>query len=137
MEFIPSKYNYLVEEHIFGNPRIVDSNGYPYKPLKDLIRLGIFKVRDLSFKSGTKKFNKKVFNAVREIRKHIPSQSNLPNTGSENPLKCRLKICKLIWVILIPYHYPRILYYLYMIQGHSCTTIVELVPRIDQEVHRL
>ena len=90
MEFIPSKYNQLVEEHIFGNPRIVDSNGYPYKPMKDLIRLGIFRVRDLSFKSGTKKFNKKVFNAIREIRKHVPSQLNLPNTGSENPLKTQL-----------------------------------------------
>ena len=61
IEFIPSKYNQLVEEHIFCNPRIVDSNGYPYKPMKDLIRLGIFRVRDLSFKSGTKKFNKKSF----------------------------------------------------------------------------
>ena len=79
-----------MEEHIFGNPRIVDSNGYPYKPEKDLIRLGIFRVRDLSFKSGTKKFNKKVFNAIREIRKRVPSQSNLPNTGSENPLKIQL-----------------------------------------------
>ena len=47
-----------MEEHIFGNPRIVDSNGYSYKPMKDLIRLGIFRVRDLSFKSGTKKFDK-------------------------------------------------------------------------------
>ena len=90
IEFIPSKYNQLVEEHIFGNPRIVDSNGYPYKPMKDLIGLGIFRARDLSFKSGTKKFNKKVFNAIRKIRKHVPSQSNLPNTGSENPLKIQL-----------------------------------------------
>ena len=90
IEFIPLKYNHLVEEHIFGNPRIVDSNGYPYKPMKDLIRLGIFRARDLSFKSGTKKFNKKVLNAIREIRKHVPNQSNLPNTGSENPLKIQL-----------------------------------------------
>ena len=90
IEFIPSKYNQLVEEHIFGNPIIVDSNGYPYKPMKDLIRLGIFRVRDLFFKSGTKKFNKKVFIAIREIKKHVPSQSNLPNTGSENPLKIQL-----------------------------------------------
>ena len=90
IEFIPSKYNHLVEEYIFGNPRIVDSNVYPYKPMKDLIRLGIFRVRDLSFKPGTKKFNEKVFNAVREIRKHVPRPSNLPNTGSENPLKIQL-----------------------------------------------
>ena len=90
IEFIPSKYNHLAEEYIFGNPRIVDSNVYPYKPMTDLIRLSIFRVRDLSFKPGSKKFNKKVFSAVREIRKHVPRQSNLPNTGSENPLKIQL-----------------------------------------------
>ena len=90
MKFIPSKYNYFLEEHIFGNPKIVNSNGFPYKPMKDLIRLGIFRVSVLSFKSGTKKFNKKIFNAIREIRKHVPIQSNLPNTGSENQLKIQL-----------------------------------------------
>ena len=57
IEFIPSTYSHFVEEHIFGNPRIVDSNGYLYKPMKDLVRLDIFVVRDLSCKSGTKKFN--------------------------------------------------------------------------------
>ena len=58
--------------------------------MKDLVRLSIFRVRDLSFKSGTKIFNRKVFNAIREIRKHVPNQSNLPNTGSENPPKIQL-----------------------------------------------
>ena len=29
MEFVPSNDSHLLEEHIFVNPRIVESNGYP------------------------------------------------------------------------------------------------------------
>ena len=36
-------------------------------------------------------------------------------------------------LLLLPCQW--IIYYLYMIQGHSCTRIVELAPRIDREVH--
>ena len=75
----------LMEEHIFGNPRIVDSSGKPYKIIKELARVDIFRVRDLSFKPGRKKYNKKVFNSIKEIKKHLPvlssqlsQENNLP-----------------------------------------------------------
>ena len=41
IEFVPSNYSHYLEEDVFGNPRIVDSNGYPYKQMKDINRLGI------------------------------------------------------------------------------------------------
>ena len=54
-----------MEEHIFGNPRILDSSGKPYKTIKELARVDIFRVRDLSFKPGRKNYNKKVFNSMK------------------------------------------------------------------------
>ena len=75
----------LMEEHIFGNPRILDSGGKPYKIMKELGRVDIFRVRDLSFKPGRKNYNKKVFNSIKEIKKHLPvlssqlsQENNLP-----------------------------------------------------------
>ena len=58
----------LMEEHIFGNPRILDSSGKPYKTIKELARVDIFRMRDLSFKPGRKNYNKKVFNSIKEIK---------------------------------------------------------------------
>ena len=75
----------LMEEHIFGNPRIRDSSGKPYKIIKDLARGNIFRLRDLSFKSGRKNYNKKVFISIKEIKKPLPllssqlsQENNLP-----------------------------------------------------------
>ena len=75
----------LMEEHIFGNPRILNSSGKRYKIIKELARVDIFRVRDLSFKPGRKNYNKKVFNSIKEIKKHLPvlssqlsQENNLP-----------------------------------------------------------
>ena len=62
IEYILIEEEKLMEEHIFGNPRILDSSGKPYKTVKELARVDIFRVRDLSFKLGRKNYNKKVFN---------------------------------------------------------------------------
>ena len=62
IEYILMEEEQLMEEHIFGNPRILDSNGKPYKTVKELARVAIFRVRDLSFKLCRKNYNKKVFN---------------------------------------------------------------------------
>ena len=61
----------LMEEHIFCNPRILDSGGKPYKIIKELAKVDIFRVRDLSFKPGRKNYNNKVFNSIKEIKKHL------------------------------------------------------------------
>ena len=66
----------LMEEHIFGNPRMLDSGGEPYKTIKELASVHIFRVRDLSFKQGMKNCNKKVFNSINEIKKHLPVLSS-------------------------------------------------------------
>ena len=75
----------LMEEHIFGNPMILDSGGKPYRIIKELARVDIFRVRVLSFKPGRKTYNKKVFNSIKEIKKHLPvlssqlsQENNLP-----------------------------------------------------------
>ena len=85
IEYILMGEEQLMEEHIFGNPRILDSSGKPYKTIKELARVDIFRVRDLSFKLGRKNYNKKVFNSTKEIKKHLPvlssqlsQENNLP-----------------------------------------------------------
>ena len=40
----------LIEEHISGNPRVLDSSGKLYKTMKEFARVDIFRVRDLPFK---------------------------------------------------------------------------------------
>ena len=62
IEYILMDEEQLMEEHIYGNPRILDSSGKPYKIIKELARVDIFRVRDLSFKPRRKNCNKKVFN---------------------------------------------------------------------------
>ena len=54
-------------ELIFYNPRILDSDGNPYKPMRDLTRVGIFLVRDLIFKKGQKNYSGNVFLKIKEI----------------------------------------------------------------------
>ena len=66
----------LMEEHIFGNPRILASSGKPYKIIKELAKVDIFRARDLSFKPGRKSYNKKVFNSIKEIKKHLSALSS-------------------------------------------------------------
>ena len=61
----------LMEEHISGNLRILFSSGTQYKITKELAKDDIFRVRDLSFKPGRKNYNKKVFNSIKEIKKHL------------------------------------------------------------------
>ena len=85
IEYILMEEEQLMEEHIFSNPRILDSSGKPYKIIKELARVDIFRVRDLSFKPGRKNYNKKVFNSIKEIKKHLPvlssqlsQENNLP-----------------------------------------------------------
>ena len=75
IEYILMEEEQLMEKHIFGNPRILDSSGKPYKVIKELARVDIFWVRDLSFKPGRKNYNK-VFNSIKEIKKHLPVLSN-------------------------------------------------------------
>ena len=58
----------LMEEHISGNPRILDCGGKSYKTIKELARVDFFRVKDLSFKPGRKNYNKKVFNSIKEKR---------------------------------------------------------------------
>ena len=48
-------------ELIFYNPRMLDNDGNPYKPIRDLTRAGIFRVRDLIFKKGQKNFTVGMF----------------------------------------------------------------------------
>ena len=48
------KEEHLMEKHIFGNPEILDSGGKPYKTIKELARVDIFRVRDLSFNQAGK-----------------------------------------------------------------------------------
>ena len=86
-----------MEEHIFGNPRILDSSGKPQKTIRELARVDIFRVRDLSFKPGRKNYNKKVFNSIKEIRKHLPlllsqlsQENNLPFNTILNIKECLL-----------------------------------------------
>ena len=62
----------------------LDSSGKPHKTIKELARVDIFRVRDLSFKPGRNNYNKKVFNSVKEIEKHLPFVSS--QLGQENNL---------------------------------------------------
>ena len=85
IEYILMEEEHLMEEHIFGNPRILDSGGKPYKIIKELTRVDMFRVRDLSFKPCRKNYNKKVFNSIKEIKEHLPvlssqlsQENNLP-----------------------------------------------------------
>ena len=48
-------------ELIFYNLRILDSDDNPYKPIKELTRVGILRARDLIFKKGQKNSNKNAF----------------------------------------------------------------------------
>ena len=83
-----------MEEHIFGNPRILDGGGKPYKTMKELARVDIFRVRDLSFKPGRKIYNKKVFNSIRDIKKHRPILSS--QLSQENNLPFNIVLNKKI-----------------------------------------
>ena len=44
------------EEHDFGNIKIVDWNGIPYKPIRELTKLKLFRVRLLVPPKRTKRF---------------------------------------------------------------------------------
>ena len=72
IECILMEEEQLMEEHIFGNPRILDSSGKPCKIIKELARVDNVSVRDWSFTPGRKNYNKKVFNSRKEIKKHLP-----------------------------------------------------------------
>ena len=75
MEYRLMEEEQLMEEHIFGNLRILDSSGKPYKTIKELARVDIFRVRELSFKPGRKSYNKD-FNSIKGIKKHLPVLSS-------------------------------------------------------------
>ena len=79
-----------MEEHVFGNPKILDRNGMPYKPFKELTNLKIFRVRDLTFRKGEAGFNRKVFDAINEIKKHLPPLAN--QTYIDNAIPCTISL---------------------------------------------
>ena len=80
IDYILMEEEQLMEEHIFGNPRILDSIGKPYKTIKELARVDIFRVRDLSFKPGRRNYNK-VFNSIKEIKKTFTCPIKPVNPG--------------------------------------------------------
>ena len=76
IEYILMEEEQLMEEHIFGSPRILDSSGKSYKIIKELASIDIFRVRDLSFKPGRKHYNK-VFNSIKKLRNiYLSYQAN-------------------------------------------------------------
>ena len=78
-------------EPIFYNPRILDSDGNPYKPIKELTRVGIFRARDLIFKKGQKNYNMNVFLKIKEIKGRVKTLQNEQPVKEECPLKIRLE----------------------------------------------
>ena len=75
----------------FYNPQILDSDGNPYKPIKELTRVGIFRARDLIFKKGQKNYNMKVFLKIKEIKGRVKTLQNDQPVKDECPLKIRLE----------------------------------------------
>ena len=86
IDYILMEEEQLMEEHIFSNPRILDKSGKLYKTMKELPRDDIFRVRDLSFKPGRKNYNKKVFNSMKEVKKHLPVLSSQSSQENNLPL---------------------------------------------------
>ena len=77
-------------ELIFYNPRILNSDGNPYKPIRELTRVGIFRVRDLIFKKGQKSYNRNVFLKIKEIKRCVKTIQNNQPDPDKYPLKIRL-----------------------------------------------
>ena len=68
----------------FYNPRILDRDGNPYKPVKELTRVGIFRVRDLAFRKGKgyKNYTKTVYFKIKEIKDSLDyAQGSQNKTG--------------------------------------------------------
>ena len=78
-------------ELIFYNPRILDGDGNPYKPIKELPRVGIFRARDLIFKTMQKNYNKNAFLKIKEIKDRVKTLQNDQPVTEECPLKIRLE----------------------------------------------
>ena len=77
-------------ELISFNPRILDSDGSPCEPIRELSRVGIFWVRDLIFKKGQKSYNRNIFLKIKKIKLCVKIiQNNQPHLD-EYPLKIRL-----------------------------------------------
>ena len=76
---------------IFYNPRILDGDGNPYKPIKELTRVGIFRAKDLIFKTKQKNYNKNVFLKIKEIKDRVITLQNGQPVTEECLLKIRLK----------------------------------------------
>ena len=77
-------------ELIFYNPRILNSDGNPYKPIRELTRVGIFRVRDLIFKKRQKSYNRNVFLKIKEIKRCVKTIQNNQPDPDKYPLKIRL-----------------------------------------------
>ena len=77
-------------ELIFYNPRILDSDSNPYKPIRKLTGIGIFRVRDLIFKKGQKNYIRSIFLKIKEIKYLVKAIQNHQPVSDEYPLKIRL-----------------------------------------------
>ena len=77
-------------EIIFCNPRILDSDGNPYKRIRELTIVGIFRVRDLIFKKGQKNYARNVFLKIKEIKRCVKAIQNHQPVPDEYLLKIRL-----------------------------------------------
>ena len=60
-------------QHLFFNPWIVNEDGEVLKPPVQLAKLGIYRVRDLKFKRGTRGYNQQVFQQIKIIQRRIPA----------------------------------------------------------------
>ena len=61
------------KQHLFFNPWIVNEDGEVLKPPVQLTKLGIYRVRDLKFKRGTRGYNQQVFQQIKIIQRRIPA----------------------------------------------------------------
>ena len=61
------------KQHLFFNSWIVNEDGEVLKPPVQLTKLGIYRVRDLKFKRGTRGCNQQVFQQIKIIQCRIPA----------------------------------------------------------------
>ena len=76
-------------ELVFYNARILDSNGNPYKPIRELTRVGIFRVRNLIFKKGQKNYNRNVFVKIKQNKRCVKTIQNHQPVPDDYRLKIR------------------------------------------------
>ena len=78
-------------ELIFYNPRILDSDANPYRPIKELTRVGIFRAIDLIVKTRQRNYNRNVFLKIKEIKDCVKTLQNDQPVTQECLLIIRLE----------------------------------------------